>query len=55
MMRTEPACFEALVVVDARPCAPMHGYVWRQLDKGFDAINGTGVTTNARRLLGAPT
>jgi hypothetical protein len=56
MMRTEFARLEALVAVDARPCAPMHGYAWRQPKQGFDAISGTGDTTNAaRRLLGAPT
>ena len=54
MMRTTPARLEAFVAVDARPCAAMHGYAWRQLKQGFNAIASTG-TISARGLLGAPT
>ena len=50
MMRTDDARIEALVAVDARPCAPMHGYAWRQRF----TIASTG-TNSAHGLLGAPT
>jgi hypothetical protein len=55
MLRMQPARFEALMVVDARPCALMHGYGWRLVKQGFNAIGSTGTTATARRLLGAPT
>jgi hypothetical protein len=55
MLRMQPARLEAPVAVDARPCALMHGYGWRLVTQGFNAIGSTGTTATARRLLGAPT
>jgi hypothetical protein len=55
MMRTQPARYEALAAVVARPCARMRGFGWRLVKQGFNAIGSTGDTTTARRLLGAPT
>jgi hypothetical protein len=55
MLCTQPARPEASVVVVARPCTLMHGYGWRLVKQGFNAIGSTGTTATARRLLGAPT
>jgi len=53
MMRNDVSRFEAPVALGARPCAAMHGYVWRQ-SKHLFAIAATG-TNSAHGLPGAPT